>query len=179
MTEKKKLRKTAKEIRISLDMEKMSEKIVENILKLDVYQKAQHIMFFYPLKHEVNLLKLMEENKDKNFYLPRVKGKELLVCPYKAGDDLVTSMFWTEEPTTEAINTNILNIIFVPALMVDNNFHRLGYGGGFYDRFLSKNATNAVKIVAIPSQLVCEKLPSESFDAKIDIIITDSRIEKN
>lgn len=176
MLEKKNLRKKAKEIRISLDMKKISEKIVENILNLEIYKNAQHIMLFYPLKHEVNLLSLTEKSKDKNFYLPRVDGRNLLVCPYNIGDDLVTSKFWTEEPTTKPIDTNILDIVFVPALMVDNHFHRLGYGGGFYDIFLSKNAANASKIVAIPSQLIHDKLPSESFDAKIDAIITQDKI---
>lgn len=174
MQNKKELRKKAKEIRQSLDMKKISEKIVENILNLDIYKKSRHIMIFYPLKHEVNLLDLLDgDAKDKKFYLPKVDGEKLLICPYKIGDKLTLSKFETEEPITEPIDANILDIIFVPALMADKKLHRLGYGGGFYDKFLSKNSQNATKIVVIPEKLVIEELPSEHFDAQIDILISE------
>lgn len=171
MPSKKELRIKAKEIRHSLDMEKISEKIVQNIKENEIYKKSQHIMIFYPLKHELNLLGLLEN--DKNFYLPKVNGEKLLVCPYKKGDELTISDFNTQEPTTKAIDPEILDLVFVPALMVDKNNHRLGYGGGFYDKFLSKHALNSKRIVAIPNALIVEKLPSESFDAKIDVTICE------
>ena len=173
MIEKKELRKKAKAIRSSLDIKTISEKIVENIFNLSSYKDANHVMIFYPIGHEVNLLGLLKDD-NKNFYLPRVQGERLRVCPYKSGDELTISKFKTEEPTTGPINPDILDIIFVPALMVDKHNHRLGYGGGFYDKFLSKNAQNAIKIVAIPSALLVDKLPSESFDAKIDITICEN-----
>jgi len=173
MQEKKELRIKAKEIRNSLDIETISENIVKNILSLKVYQDAKNVMIFYPLKPEIHLLALL--NGNKNFYLPRVNGSELLVCPYKAGDELIISKFNTKEPTSKPVNTNILDIVFVPALMIGDNFNRLGYGGGFYDRFLSQNATNAIKIAAIPSKLIIENIPSESFDIKMDIIVTETR----
>lgn len=172
MQEKKELRKKAKEIRKSLDMEPISEKIVGNIFGLKEYVKSKNIMIFYPLGHEVNLLGLLSD-RDKNFFLPRVQGEKLLVCPYKMGDELSLSAFKTQEPITEPVDADILDLIFVPALMVDKHLHRLGYGGGFYDKFLSNHASNATKIVAIPSALMVSKLPSESFDAKIDIVVNE------
>lgn len=171
MTTKKELRKKAKEIRHSLNMQEISEKIVENIKKTKVYQSAQHIMIFYPLTHEVHLLGLMDD--DKNFYLPKVQGENLLVCPYKQGDELLLSEYKTKEPMTKPVSPDILDIIFVPALMVDKCGNRLGYGGGFYDKFLSKNALNSTKIVAIPSALITDKLPSENFDEKTDFTICE------
>lgn len=171
MQDKKELRKKAKGIRIKLDIKKISETIVQNIQDLDIYQKAVNVMIFYPIGHEVNLLGLLKDKK--NFYLPKVQGRELLVCPYKVGDELAISEFKTEEPLSNPVDPNILDMIFVPALMVDKNLHRLGYGGGFYDIFLSKNCPSATKIVAIPNVLVADKIPSESFDAKIDMVITE------
>lgn len=171
MQTKSELRKKAKEIRHSLDMKIISEKIVENIKNNEIYKKSQHIMIFYPLIHEVDLLGLLED--DKNFYLPKVDGENMLVCPYKKCDELTISEFKTKEPTTKPISPEILDLVFVPALMVDKDNHRLGYGGGFYDKFLSKHALNSKKIVAIPSALIVKKLPSESFDAKIDVTINE------
>lgn len=177
MIEKNELRKKAKTIRNSLDMQKISEMIVQNILQLEEYQKALNIMIFYPLKHEVNLLGLLNKKTSvKNFYLPKVDGENLLVCPYNKGDKLIKAAFNTEEPLTAPVNAEILDIIFVPALMVDRNLNRLGYGGGFYDRFLSINGLKATKIAAIPNALIVEKLPSEAFDIKADIIVCEEML---
>lgn len=171
MQTKSELRKKAKEIRHSLDMKKISEKIVENIRKNEIYKQSKNIMIFYPLKHEVDLLGLLED--DKNFYLPKVDGENMLVCPYTKGDELTISEFKTEEPITTPISPELLDLVFVPALLVDEDSHRLGYGGGFYDKFLSKHALNSKKIVAIPNALIVKKLPSESFDIKIHLVIND------
>ena len=59
----------------------------------------------------------------------------------------------------------------VPALAVDNEGNRLGYGGGFYDRFLKD--IKSPKIVPISKSLVFDNIPTEDFDIKIDMIITD------
>lgn len=175
MVEKIKLRKKAKEIRNSLNIKEVSLKITENIMNFDIYKKAKNIMLFYPLKHEVNLLSLLKD-KNKCFYLPRVQGENLLVCPYKFGDKLTVSSFKVEEPATEPVDSEILDIIFVPALMTDKNLNRLGYGGGFYDKFLSKSCKSSIKIVAIPDVLTTEEIPAESFDEKVDFVITDEKI---
>lgn len=178
MLTKIELRNNAKHIRKTLDIKSISEKIVENISALEIYQKAQHVMIFYPIGHEVNLLALM--NDDKQFYLPKVDGDQLLVCPYNKKDKLLVSDFKTHEPMTEPINPDILDVIFVPALVVDKHFNRIGYGGGFYDRFLSKNLTmahNATKIVAIPSAQIIEKIPEENFDEKINVIICEDYLQ--
>lgn len=175
MQTKSELRKKAKEIRNSLDMGKISEKIIKNIKENEIYKQSKNIMIFYPLKHEVNLLELLDDNK--NFYLPKVDGENMHVCPYKNGDKLTESTFKTLEPITTAINPEILDLVFVPALMIDEENHRLGYGGGFYDKFLSKHALNSKKIVAIPSALRIKNLPSESFDVKIDVTICEQELQ--
>lgn len=179
MKEKKELRKKAREIRRTLNIEDISKKIVENILKLEIYQKAKHVMIYYPLKHEINLLGLLENNSitPKTFYLPKVQGENLLVCPYKIGDELTISDFKTKEPVSKPVDTQTLDIIFVPALMADENLHRLGYGGGFYDKFLSRYPLKALKIVAIAHSLITAKLPTEPFDAKIDILICEDIVK--
>lgn len=175
MQEKEELREKAKQIRSLLHIDQISEKIVENILAFEMYQNAKNIMIFYPLEDEINLLPLLENKTygEKNFYLPKVQGEELLVCPYKTGDKLVNSKFNTKEPATTPVDSNILDMIFIPALMVDRKFHRLGYGKGFYDRFLSQNAPNALRVVPISSLLIRDELPSEDFDAPIAVIVDE------
>lgn len=173
MITKEELRKLARKTRNSLDMEKLSEEIVENIFNLELYKEAQHIMLFCPLEHEVDLLPLLMD--DKKFYLPKVQGKQLLVCPYELCDELVMSEFKTKEPITKPVDPDILDIIFVPALMADKKFNRIGYGGGFYDRFLSKNL-DALKIIAIPSELLIDEIPEDFFDEKVNVIICEDNL---
>lgn len=175
MFKKTELRKKAKKIRSTLDMVQISAKIVASLRTVEIYQDSQDVMLFYPLDYEIDLLPLLrDEEGGKNFYLPRVEGDELVVCPYKFGDELIESTFKTKEPTSKPINPEILDLILVPALMVDNDFYRLGYGCGFYDRFLSKNAHKAVKIVPIPSALIIDKLPSNEFDVQFDIMVDET-----
>jgi 5-formyltetrahydrofolate cyclo-ligase len=171
MHTKEELREQAKQIRNLLQADKISEKIVVSLRTVDIYDVAEHVMLFYPLEHEIDLLPLLDDNK--HFYLPKVKGDKLLVCPYKKGDELTVSKFGTKEPLTKPVDISILDLVFVPALMVDKNFHRLGYGKGFYDRFLLQKGLKAIKIVPISSLLILEELPHDELDAQFDIIVDE------
>ena len=163
------LRARFKEARKLIDTKKISDKIVENIKKSAIYQDSKHVMIFYPLKYEINLLPLLENNK--NFYFPKVNGEELLTCPFEKGVDFQKSSLHINEPCSNPVNSDILDLIYVPALAVDKHCYRLGYGGGFYDRFL-KNV-RAKSIVPICKEFVVDELPHEDFDKQVDGIITN------
>lgn len=164
------LRIKAKSIRKTLDILKISSLAVSKIRDINVYKSAKNVLIFYPMRYEIDLLPLLDD--DKNFYLPKVSGEKLFICPFKKGDKLEKSTcFNVNEPCTDPEDADILDLAVVPALMVDKNGFRLGYGGGFYDRFLSDNPLIKT-ITPIPKELFVEKLPSESFDKKIDYIIT-------
>lgn len=170
MNKKSDLRNLAKTTRKNLNMELISQKIINKIVVSTVFKNAENVMIFYPLKNEINLLPLLEY-KDKNFYLPRIDNDDLLACPYKEYDKLSESSFKTKEPLTPPVDKIILDLIFVPALLADKENYRLGYGKGFYDRFLKY--TKAIKIIPIPKALVVNKLPIETHDRKVDLVITE------
>lgn len=174
MQDKTELRKTAKTKRKLLDIKKISEQIVLQTTNSKFFQNSTNIMLFYPLDFEINLLGLLDN--EKNFYLPKVKGENLLICPYKKGDILIESKFKTLEPKSDDVSPEILDLIFLPALAVDKEFYRLGYGGGFYDRFLSQKTIKAIKATAISQELLLDKIPHESFDIQSDIIITETSL---
>lgn len=181
MTDKIELRKKIKNIRKNLPMKEISAQLVELVRENEFYKNAKNIMLFYPTKYEVDLRELL--NDDKNFYLPKVDGENLLVCPYcfrhseqseefQYDLDLKKSSFGIYEPCSEPVNAEILDLVIVPALMCDKNGYRLGYGGGFYDRFIEKYGQNFKTICAIPKEFYVENLPVDKFDKKIDFIIT-------
>lgn len=166
---KQKLRQWAKKERKKLNLDIISQNLVLKLQETKEYKQAENIMFFYPLENEVNLLKILED-QTKKFYLPKISGRDLLCCPYSKGDKLCFSCFNTQEPVTKSISKNIIDLVIVPALLVDKKLYRLGYGGGFYDRFLCN--LNVYKIVCIPKQFVVNTIYPEIFDVKIDKIIT-------
>ncbi len=157
----------AKELRKSLDINTLSVLIVEQIRQESCYKSAKNVMLFYPLQYEINLLDLLSD-LDKKFYFPKVSGQELLACPYSR--QMKKSELNIMEPCTEPVNPEILDLIIVPALMADNEHYRLGYGGGFYDKFLPY-CKNAFKLVVLPKELMVNKLPHEKFDVPVDKVI--------
>ena len=164
---KQQLRNWAKEERSKLDMETLSKELVRKLKLTEEYKQAKHVMIFYPMKDEVNLLSLLEDT-GKTFYLPKIEGDSLLCCKYDKDLPLCESCFHTKEPT----NTNIYtpDLVIAPALAVDKKFYRLGYGKGFYDRFLR---TNKVKtVVCVPKQLIVDTIFPEEFDIPADKVIS-------
>lgn len=168
MDSKINLRIKAKSIRKYLDIDAISQSAVSRIRELDTYILAKHVLLFYPKCYEINLLALL--NDDKNFYLPKVCGEKIVICPYKIGDKLVKSCFNVEEPCVESVSADILDLIILPGLMADKEGYRLGYGGGFYDRFLADNPYIST-IFPIAKELCIDKLPSEACDVKVNIVV--------
>ncbi|MBR2430743.1 5-formyltetrahydrofolate cyclo-ligase [bacterium] len=169
MINKQKLRKWVIEERKNINIEELSCFFVKKIQEIQEYKIAKNIMIFYPLKYEINLLELLKD-KNKNFYLPKIENKTLLCCPYKLGDKLCKSCVKTLEPITNSKPKEIIDLVIVPALAVDKSHYRLGYGGGFYDRFLAD--LNTYKIVCIPKEFYLENVFPEPHDIKINKIIT-------
>ena len=164
--DKKELRKWAKaqgELR-----ENCSNDIVEALKKNECYRHARNILIFYPLKGEINLLELLND-KEKNFYLPRIEGTNLLCCPFKDGDKLCFSCYKTQEPITQDVPKNKIDLAIIPALCCDKNNYRLGYGGGFYDRFLI--GFEGKKIACVPNELVVDTIYPEKFDIPVDYVL--------
>lgn len=171
MLEKTHIRTIFKEERKKLDIALISKDIVKNIRSSDFYKNAEHVMLFYPLKYEINLLDLL--NDDKNFYFPKVHGENLLVCPYESSVKFEKAVFNIYEPCSAPVFPEILDLIFVPALAVDKNNFRLGYGGGFYDRFLK--TIDVITAVPIYENFVVEELPHDDYDVRVDYIITNGK----
>jgi 5-formyltetrahydrofolate cyclo-ligase len=167
MNKKIELRLKAKELRKNLNIPQLSAKAVNLIRRNQLYKNSKHVMSFYPTKYEIDLTELF--NDKKNFYLPKVNDNFLDVCPYKKGDILKKSNLNIEEPLTNTVSKNILDLVIVPALMADENHYRLGYGGGFYDRFISGKVFKTLCV--IPKELYVDKLPIDNHDIPIDELI--------
>lgn len=170
MQEKSHLRTKFKELRKAIDTVGVSASICKNIRDFDQYQKAKNVMVFYPTKYEINLLDLLKDSK--NFFFPRVNGQDLQVCPYSENVEFKKSEYKINEPCSNPVSSEILDLVLVPALAVDKKGFRLGYGGGFYDRFLSQ-CKNIISVVPIYDNFILEDIPHEDFDMNVDFIISN------
>lgn len=156
----------AKDLRKTFDTKALSAKAVNLVRNLEEYKTAEHVMIYYPMEFEIDFRGLLHDNK--KFYLPKVCGNELSVCPYC--DKLIKSDLNIFEPCTKPVSPNVLDFVVVPALMADSENYRLGYGGGFYDKFLPE-CKNAFCVCAVEKSLYVEKLPTEHFDFRINKVI--------
>lgn len=178
-------RKWVKEIRKSLDLASISLQIEEKVKKLDVYKSAKNVMSYLPMDIEISLNKLFED-KTKNWFLPVVVGNGfdpslLRVVPYISGKTkLAKGQFGILEPEViddiffDQVNRKInLDLIFVPGLCFDKNGNRLGFGKGYYDRFLKLNPSS-FKIGCCPKECLIEELPIDEWDMKVDLVVSES-----
>ena len=170
--DKNSLRKNALNLRASIYSADLNKIIYNKIINLDLFKNAKNIALYYPIKNEVDLAGLFNF-KEKNYFLPRCNGDDIEFRLYKGFEFLKKGQYGIFEPQGEKINPDILDIIFIPALLVNSKNYRLGYGKGYYDRFFKDNNINAKKIIPIYSKLINDDFIEEAFDVKADIVITE------
>lgn len=90
--------------------------------------------------------------------------------------ELITNKWGVREPDRKSITIALdkIDLIVIPMAAGDRRGNRLGYGEGFYDRFLSK--TNAYKVGLVFSDFLFDEIPAEKFDVKLDAIITEEEL---
>ena len=136
---------------------------------------------YYPSNYEIDDLKILDLLEKKNFKisLPVVKkNNQMDFFKWSNNDPLKINKFGIPEP----ISSKIIypDILLVPLVGYDNNLNRLGYGGGFYDRYIEK-IEKIKKVIKIGLAFSCQKIkniPSNKFDKKLDFLITEKEILK-
>ena len=159
--------------------EKFFFPIIKLIKKTSIKEKI-NISLYYPSFYEVNVLKFLdlEISKKFNFSLPKIeKNNTMNFYNWKKNDILLLNKFGVPEPIkTKKI---IPNIVFLPLLCFDNYKNRIGYGKGFYDRYLNQQIRLNKKILTIGVAFSFQKyhkLPIKKKDFKLDFIITEKGI---
>jgi 5-formyltetrahydrofolate cyclo-ligase len=179
MIEKKLLRTEAKNIRKNLDITAISKNVVNVIEKWAVYNNSRNVMIYYPINSEISLLDLMnsEKNNDKLFYFPTINENVLFPVLCETEKNFKTGKYSIPEPTGAVLDDySMLDIVFIPALCADKFGYRLGYGKGYYDRFLAQLPDNVIKVVVTADELLIDNLPIEKHDRQSDFVITQTGI---
>ena len=151
------------------------------LVKENYKEKIINISSYYPSSFEVNTLKLFEikKLKDLKVLLPVLSEKNIMhFYIFLQLDALQINKFGMLEPV--ALSTHIIpDIMLVPLLAYDNQHNRLGYGGGFYDRYLNRYLKTKKHIITIGVAFSFQrhhKIPVSKNDVKLNYILTEKGI---
>lgn len=157
-----------------------SNRIIGNLYKLNEFQSLSVIHTFVSMneRKEVNthdLIKsLLDEHIEVVVPITDFETGKLNHSLLKSFEDLKKNKWGVLEPTVSNTKKRKIDLILVPLLAADKNFNRLGYGKGFYDRFLASE--QALKVGLLFDDFIIDEIPVEDFDEKLDILITEKRI---
>ncbi|MBI4595983.1 MAG: 5-formyltetrahydrofolate cyclo-ligase [Candidatus Tectomicrobia bacterium] len=159
--------------------------IEKKLLSLPQYTISKTLMSFCSFGSEVNTERIIKHalESGKRVAVPKVslKNKSMLISELNDYEkDLVsTPPYGILEPSCRAVrpvNPMELDLIIMPGVVFDREGGRIGYGAGFYDRFLEKVPENVCRMaIAFDLQLV-NKLPKEPHDKLVDILVTEKEI---
>jgi len=166
------------------EIQSRSEKIGENLNKLPNYRRCKLPLFFYSFRSEVNtrpmIARRLEEGKQVALPRTLVSQRRLECFKIDSLDNLTPGAYSIPEPDPkfcQQIHPSQLDIVIVPGSVFDRRGGRFGYGGGFYDRFLSKEAPQALRVaLAFSFQVQDSNIPIKPHDELMDYIITEREI---
>lgn len=177
------LRKSFKKQRSLLDINQvqgLSKRIFENLLELNIWDKSfYHLYLSNEINNEVetdeiiNLLFM----KNKRVFVPKILGKDLLNIEIDNNTNYFLNQLGIREPiSSNQKDASLLEVIFVPLLIFDKLGHRVGYGGGYYDKFLENIKEDVLKIGLSLFDPIDEIQDIEKHDISMDYIITPKRV---
>ncbi len=179
---KKEIRTEVKRRRSEADPELLhtaSMRILESFTGLEAYQKSETLLAYVDAKREVETRLLMQQAwKDgKKVAAPRVDGDGIMHYYYLNGlEDLEPGSFGIMEPKKECpLCKTEEGLLLMPGVAFDEKCHRVGYGGGYYDRYLEKHPGLIHIALAFEFQ-VFDSVPFEFHDILPEMIVTDARI---
>jgi 5-formyltetrahydrofolate cyclo-ligase len=166
-----------------VEIHNKSSKILERLLRTKEYKRAEEVFTFVSFGSEVdtNNLILNALKSNKKVYTPKIIDKGIIeFYEIRSFQDLAPSKFEILEPTTDRrgkIKGSEGNqLMIIPGVAFDTQGNRMGYGGGYYDRYFAKNYDCQVLRFALCYELqILGRVPTEEYDQKVDKIITEKR----
>ncbi len=184
---KRALRKHIFALRDSLSAGEISAKsgaIGRRLEQLPFYPEAQAIMFFLSFRSEVDTAGMVRDNlaRGRRVFVPKAvhEGRELIPSElFNYEKDLAPGYYGIPEPQAGAlrpVDPGEIDLLIVPGVAFDLQGNRLGYGGGYYDRFFER-LRPGVPLVALTFELqLVEQVPVEPWDRRMDWLVTEKRV---
>ena len=133
---------------------------------------------YYPYNYEIDAIEILKNLEKKNYKisLPKIKKKSQMdfFC-WSSQEPLQINKYGIPEPTSDKMI--VPNFLLVPLVAFDKNCNRVGYGGGFYDRYIKK-IKKIKKIITIGLAYSFQRInqiPADKYDVKLDFIVTNKK----
>lgn len=175
--EKNEIREQVKLCRQALVKEQetaWNDAILNKVLRLKSIRQAFCVYCYVSFRHEAGTEKLIESLLEMGKYVavPKVVGKKLVFYALQGKQDLEPGVMGIPEPKEDCLRISDLHApVIVPGIAFDRAGHRVGYGGGYYDRFFEEEPDHERLAIAYPFQIF-EAVPAESHDKGMDLVIT-------
>ncbi len=157
------------------EVQSKSSVIAKLFLESELYRNAKTIMLYMPLGNEVDTSQIMENAfaDNKRVVLPVTDSMGKIIPYYvDAATKLKIGAYSVREPIdTQVADPKEIDLVIVPGIAFDRCGGRVGFGKGCYDGFLKD--VNAVKIGVCYELQICDKIETDSFDVKMDYIISE------
>ena len=185
--DKKSLRKEMIQSRNQLSEEEIkinSEIITSSLLNLDIYKKASFIMTYVDFKSEVKTDLIIKHSLSvgKRIGVPMTipEHKEMFISELKDYEnELELGNYNILEPKKafiRQIHPELIDLILVPGVAFDRRGYRIGYGGGYYDRFFKKIRKKTIKLALGFEIQIIDKVPEGIFDLPVNYILTENEL---
>lgn len=179
METKQEIRKQIRKVRRNIeavDWQKATETITGKVIESDSFREATDLYCYMNFDYEVGTVRIMEEawRLGKDVWLPKVSGDEMDFFLVHSVKELKKGAFGIMEPSGNSEKaTGEDGLIIVPGVVFDRHRHRIGYGKGYYDRYLTAHPDLITMGIAFDIQLM-EKIPNDEFDRKLDMVFTET-----
>lgn len=154
-------------------IEAASARLGELFREHPLYQKAQTIYFYLPYNQEVRTVPMLERAllDGKRVAVPKVYGDEMKFIFIEDLSGIGTGYCGIPEPVADGpMADDHTALVLMPGLAFDPQGHRIGYGGGFYDKFLAAEPEHPTIALCYDFQMV-EHLETEKFDVSVDCVL--------
>ena len=182
---KKQLRNELRQKLAAIPSEQIAERsqqACERLFEQKEYRKAEVVMVFLSLPHEINTtpVVLRSWQDRKRVLAPKVSWHQRRMLPIEIltlHDVAATTQMGIREPVDgQPFPVANIDMVIVPGLGFDPNGHRLGRGSGFYDRFLAQSDFAGVRCALAFDEQFVEAIPAGPHDVPIDMLITDKTV---
>ena len=168
------LRKKYKEKRDNIKNKVTKDNLIyQKVINNKDILSSKTLLIYISINNEVDTIKIINYFLNtKNIAVPKIIDNNMFFCYVTNLNDLTPGKYNIPEPTNENIVTDFDNAIcIVPGICYDKENYRVGYGKGYYDRFLSKNKIKTIGLCY--KECMIEKIDNDKYDYKIDEVITD------
>ena len=168
------LRKKYKEKRDNIKNKVTKDNLIyQKVINNKDILSSKTLLIYISINSEVDTTKIINYFLNtKNIAVPKIIDNDMFFCYVTNLNELTPGKYNIPEPTNENIVTDFDNAIcIVPGICYDKENYRIGYGKGYYDRFLSKNKIKTIGLCY--KECIVKKIDNDKYDYKIDEVITE------